>query len=216
MTRWREIVAAGLVAVAIAGQPAQAADVTVARATVQSAMQEGIGTFASGRTYPLEERTRLLEGIVRHHTDPGLLSAAVLGRSWSRLEPDQQTVFSERLIAFMVSSYVGMLSEPADGVTFVVGEGQDLGNRVRIPAEVKRSGPGALPPSQVEWVVGFTPDGRPGIIDLTVDGISLIRAMHEDFTSVLRNSGGRIEPLLEALASKTTANEAANRAAPAP
>jgi len=202
-----------VVALTVAAQPVAAADVAAARATVQSALQEGIDSFGSGKSYPLEERSRLLEGIVRHNTDPGLLSAAVLGRSWAKLPPDQQNAFSERLVTFLVSSYVGMLSEPANGVVFTVGEGEDLGNRVRVPSEVRRTAAGA-PPSLVEWVVGFTPDGRPGIVDLTVDGISLIRAMHEDFTSVLRSSGGRIEPLMDALARKIEANDAANRAAP--
>lgn len=213
MTRWRYWVAAGLMmAIAAPAVPAAAADIAAARATVQSAMDEGISTFASGKTYPLEERTRRLEAIVRHHTDPGLLSAAVLGRSWAKLPPDQQAAFSERLITFVVSSYVGLLDEPAEGVTFTLGEGQDLGAKVRIPSEVGRSVPG-VPRSQVDWVVAFTPEGQPGIVDLTVDGISLIRAMHEDFTSVMRNSGGRIEPLMEALARKIAANDAANQAA---
>ncbi|CCG40647.1 MlaC/ttg2D family ABC transporter substrate-binding protein [Magnetospirillum molischianum] len=200
-----------LVIMAVGAGSAKAADVVAAQTLVQSALEEGVGTFASGRTYPLDERSRLLEALLRHHTEPSLLSAAVLGRFWGKLAPEEQAAFSERLLQFLVSSYVGMLTEAESGITFRVGEGEDLGNRVRVPAEVTRSVPGALP-SPVGWEVAFTPDGRPGIVDLTADGVSLIRAMREDFGSVLRASGGKIEPLMEALQRKIDANNKANAA----
>jgi len=198
-----------LAMLAVGAGSAQAADVAAAQALVQSALEEGVGTFASGRTYPLEERTRLLDALLRRHTEPSLLSAAVLGRFWGKLTPEEQSAFSERLLQFLVSSYVGMLTEAESGITFQVGAGEDLGNRVRVPAEVTRSLPGAVP-SPVGWEVAFTPDGRPGIVDLTADGVSLIRAMREDFGSVLRASGGKIEPLMEALQRKIDANNLAN------
>jgi ABC-type transporter MlaC component len=190
---------------------ARAADVAAAQALVQSALSDGVGTFASGQTYPLEERTRLLDSILRRHADPALLSAAVLGRAWTRITPEEQAAFSERLIQFLVSSYVGMLTEADSGVTFRVGDGVDLGARVRVPSEVVRTLPGALP-TPVEWEVAFTPDGRPGVVDLVADGVSLIRAMREDFGSVVRASGGRIEPLMDALARKIEDNNKANAA----
>ncbi|EPY02115.1 phospholipid-binding protein MlaC [Magnetospirillum fulvum] len=194
---------------AVGAGSARAADVAAAQALVQSALNEGVGTFASGRTYPLEERTRLLDGLLRRHTEPSLLSAAVLGRFWGKLTPEEQSAFSERLLQFLVSSYVGMLTDAESGITFQVGAGEDLGNRVRIPAEVTRSLPGSVP-TPVGWEVAFTPDGRPGIVDLSADGVSLIRAMREDFGSVLRASGGKIEPLMEALQRKIDANNIAN------
>jgi len=200
-----------LAMMAVGAGSAQAADVVAAQALVESALNEGVGTFASGRTYPLEERTRLLDGLLRRHTEPSLLSAAVLGRFWGKLAPEEQAAFSERLLQFLVSSYVGMLTEAESGITFRVGAGEDLGNRVRVPAEVTRSIPGAVP-SPVGWEVAFTPDGRPGIVDLTADGVSLIRAMREDFGSVLRSSGGKIEPLMDALQRKIDANNKANLA----
>lgn len=200
-----------LAMLAVGAGSARAADVAAAQALVESALNEGVGTFASGRTYPLEERTRLLDALLRHHTEPSLLSAAVLGRFWGKLTPEEQTAFSERLLQFLVSSYVGMLTEAESGITFRVGAGEDLGNRVRIFSEVTRSIPGAVP-SPVGWEVAFTPDGRPGIVDLTADGVSLIRAMREDFGSVLRASGGKIEPLMEALQRKIEANNQANLA----
>ncbi|MFD2235374.1 hypothetical protein [Phaeospirillum tilakii] len=51
------------------------------------------------------------------------------------------------------------------------------------------------------------PDGHPGIVDIAVDGVSVTRAMREDFTSVLRSSGGVIQALLDALVHKAEANE---------
>lgn len=205
MTAWR-MLAALAVAVTVGGHAALAADIAAARATVQSALEEGIGTFASGKTYPFQERRERLEGLIRSHTDPELLSAAVLGRTWIKLPAEQQSAFATRLVGFLVTTYAGMLNEPADNISFAVGEPEDLGSRVRVPSEIHHGG-AAEAPTRVDWTVAFAPDGHPGIVDIAVDGVSVTRAMREDFTSVLRSSGGMIQGLLDALVHKAEANE---------
>jgi len=183
---------------------ARAADPARARAVVESALHDGIESFA-GPTLPLEDRRVRLDSMLRRHSDPTLLSARILGRYWARFEPAEQATFSDLLIRFMVASYAGLLVDVPTGVTYVIDEPTDLGDRIRVPTTVSLPGPGAVP-QPVDWEVAEV-DGRAVIVDLTVEGVSLLKAMHEDFVSVLRASGGKAEPLFEAMRRKIAINE---------
>jgi ABC-type transporter MlaC component len=190
---------------------ARAGDTALARSTVEAALKDGLGSFA-GTTLPIEERRLRLDRLLRTYSAPPLLSARVLGRYWAKTQPQDQTAFADLLIRFMVSSYAGLLVDVPTGITFTLGEPTDLGTRVRVPCTVTMPGPGGES-SPVEWEVTTPEGGGAAIVDLTVEGVSLLRAMHEDFASVLRGSGGQIDPLLQALRAKIATNE---QAAPAP
>lgn len=187
---------------------ARAADVELGRKTVQGAVDEGIARFV-GTIHPLPERTRLLDDLLRRYVDPAMLSASVLGRHWGKITPAEQSAFSQLFVRYLVTSYVGTLRRAEPGTSVKVTDAVDMGAKVKVlSSAMLPSQPGE--PIPVEWEVATTPDGRPVIMDLTAQGVSLIRAMKDDFASVLRASGGRIEPLMEALQRKIDANEAEN------
>ncbi|ARJ64596.1 hypothetical protein WV31_02340 [Magnetospirillum sp. ME-1] len=189
---------------------AHAADVEQGRRVVQSAVDEGISTFV-GKTHPLPERTRLLDNLLRRYVDPPMLSASILGRYWGKITPAEQNAFSELFVRYLVSSYVSILGRAEPGTTVKVAQAMDLGTRVRVLSSASLpSQPGE--PIPVEWEVATTAEGKPAIMDLTAQGVSLIRAMKDDFASVLRSSGGKIEPLMEALQRKIEANDKVNAA----
>lgn len=192
-------------------ESARAGDPARARSTVEAALKDGLGSFA-GATLPIEERRARLDRLLRTYSTPPLLSARVLGRYWAKTQPQDQTVFADLLIRFMVSSYAELLVDVPTGITFTLGEPVDQGAWVRVPCTVTLPGPGGES-SPVEWEVATPEGGGAAIVDLTVEGVSLLRAMHEDFASVLRNSGGQIDPLIQALRAKIASDE---QAAPGP
>ncbi|KIL99141.1 ABC-type transport system involved in resistance to organic solvents auxiliary component [Paramagnetospirillum magnetotacticum MS-1] len=187
---------------------AGAADVEQGRKTVQSAVNEGISTFV-GKTHPLPERTRLLDDLLRRYVDPSMLSASILGRYWGKISESEQKAFSQLFVHYLVTSYVGILGRAEPGTLVKVTGGVDQGSTVKVQSS-------ALLPSQpgdpipVEWIVATTAEGKPVIMDLSAQGVSLIRAMKDDFASVLRGSGGKIEPLMDALKRKIESNEKEN------
>lgn len=205
----RHVLSAVLVAlVVMLPNLARAADVAQARSAVQSAVNEGISTFVGARL-PLPERSAKLEALLRRHVDPPMLSASILGRYWGRITPEEQKAFSELFVRYLVTSYVGVLGRAEAGTTLKVTDGIDQGGRVKVlSVAALPSQPGV--PIPVEWDVATAADGRPVIMDLTAQGVSLIRAMKDDFASVLRSSGGKIGPLMDALKRKIDANEAEN------
>ena len=195
---------------AMGSLPGSAAETDQARVTIQAAVNEGLGTFTD-RSYSLEDRTRLLDGLLRRYSDPTLLSANILGRYWGKISPTEQREFSETFMHYLVSSFVGLLKNLESGVTVRVGDAFEVGSRIRVTSVVTfPSEPGVAIP--VDWELATAPDGRQVVVDVTAEGISIIRAMREDFASVLRSSGGKIEPLMDALSRKIAENNKTNMA----
>lgn len=179
-----------------------------ARATVQTAVGEGLDRFV-GKSYSLAERTRLLDDLLRRYTDPPTLSSGILGRYWGKITPAEQAAFTDTFMRYLVSSYVGLLKNLQTGVRVQVGDAVDLGARMRVSSIAHMpSDPAVGVP--VDWDVAATPDGRLVIMDVSAEGVSIIRAMREDFASILRSSGGKIAPLMEALQRKIDANDREN------
>ena len=206
----RKIVSMVLVVLGLAlmSRPGQAAEADTARATVQAAVDEGLATFV-GKKILFAERTRLLDSLLRRYVDPPMLSASILGRYWGKITPAEQSAFSDLFIRYLVTSYAGMLGRAEDGVRMQLGQAQSAGSRVKVQSEAFLPSEPATP-IPVEWDVATNADGKAVIMDLTAQGISLIRAMRDDFASVLRSSGGKIEPLMDALQRKIDENEKVN------
>lgn len=211
MTALRSLIFIMTVAAAMIVAPplSRAAETEKARSTIQAAVDEGLTTFAS-QSHPLDERARLLDRLLRRYSDPTLLAASILGRHWGKISAAEQAAFSETFLRYLVSSYVGLLKNLQPGTAVKVGDTQEAGTRLKVASVVSLpSQPGA--PIPVEWELVETADGRVVVMDVTAEGISIIRAMREDFASVLRGSGGKIEPLMEALRRKIAENDQTNR-----
>jgi phospholipid transport system substrate-binding protein len=164
-----------------------------------------------GTRLPLPERTRRLDDLLHRYVDPPMLSASILGRYWARITPAEQKAFAELFVRYLVTSYVGFLGQAEAGTSLKVTGAVDLGTTVRVlSTAILPSHPGE--PIPVEWIVATNGAGKPVIMDLTAEGVSLIRAMRDDFASVLRSSGGKIEPLMQGLRRKIDANEKDNAA----
>ena len=200
-----------LMVMVLAPHPLRAAptELDLAQATVQAAVDEGLERFA-GKSHSLAERTRLLDGLLRRYSDPSLLSASILGRYWGKITPAEQSAFTDTFMRYLVSSYVGLLKNLQPGVRLQVGSAMDLGTRIRVASIAHMpSDPAVGVP--VDWDVVTAPDGRRVVMDVSAEGVSIIRAMREDFASILRGSGGKIAPLMEALQRKIDANDRDNQ-----
>jgi ABC-type transporter MlaC component len=55
-----------------------------------------------------------------------------------------------------------------------------------------------LQPTSIDWRVRQK-NGNIGVLDVVVEGVSLCVLQRDDYTAVIRNSGGQIDGLLEAM-----------------
>lgn len=209
MMAFRSLISAMAVLLLLAGpSPVLAADTQASRTMVQTAIDDGLARFA-GKALSLADRTSQLDGLLRRYTDPTMLSASILGRYWGKITPAEQRDFSETFMRYLVSSYAGMLRTLQSGVRVEMGDAVDLGERVRVSTVVRMPSDPAVP-VPVDWDVASTPGGGLAIMDVSAEGVSIIRAMREDFASVLRRSGGKLDPLMDALRGKIAANDQDN------
>lgn len=135
-------------------------------------------------------RELLIEGF-----DVPLIARFVLGVHWRRASPAQRTEYAGLFEKFLVQSYAARLGQYG-GESLKVKDARAGGEKDTIVStEILQRG---RPPVKVDWRV------RSGgatykIVDVIVEGISMVITQRDEFSSVIRRSGGNVEGLLAKL-----------------
>ena len=150
-------------------------------------------------------RDRLAEAI-KARTNVDVLSRLALGKYWRRLTSAQQAEY-QRLFSIVtlttladrLDGYVGELSGPLNDHFWVAGSMRAGKRDVLVRSKVISV---AGIPLSVDWRLRKF-DDVPVIIDLVIEGVSLLVSQRAEFTSVIEKSG--IEGLIEALQQRVPA-----------
>ena len=146
-----------------------------------------------------------LLAVLEEGTDLGLLGRLVLGRYWREAKPRQRTTYLRLFRRYMVQTFVQRLrqyvgNDPGQsGPAFEVVSSQPVGNRdILVKSRVLSS---SSQPLRVDWRLRERPGG-PVVIDLIIEGISLLVTQRSEFAAVLERSG--VEGLLSELNTRVT------------
>ena len=149
--------------------------------------------------------TKVLRARFRDLYDEGFdakaISRFVLGRYWKKTTKDERTEFMALFNKFVIQTYSAKFRHYS-GETFEVTGTQPEGNNVFIVAS-RVLQPSGDPPITLSWRVSKT-NGSYRIYDITVEGVSMAITQRSEFSSVIRNGGGKIAALIDALRDKTT------------
>lgn len=152
-----------------------------------------------------EEKSATLKRLIGKYGDVRTSAQDVLGRYWSRVTPEQQEKFTALLLDYAIGSWVDEFGDmPAEQrIDFVAVEPQANGRTLfrSVAVNAQQSTP-------VDWILAEGGDGRLAIVDVAVEGVSIIKAMGSDFTAIIRANGGKIDPLFEAMEGKIAAYQA--------
>ena len=118
----------------------------------------------------------------------------VLGRYWRAATPAQRSDFLRLFREFILETYAGRLGTYAGETSKVIKE-LPLDEKDTLVSTEIRSPDG--PPIRVDYRVRARPAGLK-IIDVFVEGVSLITTQRAEFASVINRTGG-VEGLLELL-----------------
>ena len=132
--------------------------------------------------------------------DLDTISRLVLGRFWREATDAQKQEFRSLFETYVVKSYVVRLGH-YDGETFKVGaarSGED--GDAMVQSEIDRPNG---PPIKVEWRTRKEAGGY-RIVDVAVDGVSMMQTQREEFATVIQNGGGKVDALLARLRQQTT------------
>ena len=144
------------------------------------------------------EREDAFRGLLSEGFDLRLISRYALGRYWRRATKEQRAEYAKLFEDFIVETYVARLSEYSGETLKVVGSRPDDQDTI-VHSEIVRDG---RPPIRVDWRVR-NGDEQLKIIDVVVEGVSMLLTQRDEFASVIQRSGGNVEGLLERLREKS-------------
>jgi phospholipid transport system substrate-binding protein len=156
---------------------------------VQETSAQMIEALRSNREALRQDPSRLyglVNQIILPNFDFNLISRWVLGRAWQQATPDQRRQFAQEFQTLLVRTYSNALLEYVDEDFQVLPpRGAVSGNEAMIRTEVRlRAGQ----PIQINYSMHLR-DGAWKIIDVTVEGISLVTNYRSTFASQIRSSG---------------------------
>ncbi len=177
-----------------------------AHATVQAGSasqfihQLGSQAIATLRTpgITLEEREARFRGILRQGFDVPFIGRFVLGRYWKQTPPEVREDYLNLFSEYVLQIYSSRLGGYAGETLTVLGERPAGTKDVVVSTRIVRP---SGPPITAEWRVRVT-DDHLRIIDVSVEGVSMLVTQRSEFASVIQRNG--VEGLIEVLRARTT------------
>ena len=141
-----------------------------------------------------EQREAEVQSLLRENLAINQMAQFVLGSAWRKASEDERQAYLELFSQFVVITNAKRLGGYS-GQTFEIGDSTPVGKQDQlVTSKILQDG---NPEIQVGWRVRDTGGGALKIIDVVVEGVSMLRTEREQFTSVLRNSG--LEGVMTAL-----------------
>jgi len=186
--------------VLLAHRPAAAVETEEARLLVRSAVNDTLVAFA-GKVQTPDEAQMAIKTILGRYSDMETVSQRLLGRYWNRSAAEPRLEFSTLLERFFITAFGNMVRDISADERIEVRNAEVQGDHVVVHSTSLSPGE---EPLAVDWVVVDTAAGKPVIVDLSVDGVTVVTTMQADFTAVIRSASGRLEALFEPLRRKVS------------
>ena len=148
------------------------------------------------------ERDAAFREILDEGFDLPLIGRYALGRYWRRATSVQRREYVKLFEDFIVMTYVARLGEYSGETLRVVSSRPDNQDTI-VTSEILLEG---RPSVRVDWRVrNSDSDGSASkIIDVIVEGISMLLTQRDEFGAVIQRSGGNVEGLLLRLREKSS------------
>ncbi len=148
-----------------------------------------------------DERIGAFRSLLNEGFDLPLIGRYALGRYWRRATPDQKSEYAQLFEDFIVRTYAARLGQYSGETLKVVSSRADNKDMI-VTSEIVRDDQPAI---RVDWRVRES-DSGPKIVDVVVEGVSMLLTQRDEFASVIQRSGGNVEGLLTRLRDSTTEN----------
>ncbi len=200
----RHLLALSATLAALAGTPLPAAVAPAeAETMIQSVADEVTALIRSGAS-PQEQAQRFRKIFESTAATPQI-ARFVMGRSWREMSPAQQDAFRDAFLDYVARVYVGILGDYR-GQTLTVTGSRDFGDKgILVYSVAKAEGTKDTP---VEWLVSDRAGDGAKLVDLTVEGVSMLQSQRQEFAAMLEKRNGDVDQLIADLRSgKATGKE---------
>jgi phospholipid transport system substrate-binding protein len=179
----------------------------VVRGTVDGVLERLVAEKEQLDAHP-ERIFDLIQELVIPHFDFSSMSKWVLGKTnWRQASPQQRDVFVDQFRTLLVRTYAKALLEYSEEeVQYNESTKNPNSNLVTVKTEVQQPGEGASIPINYRMHIS---GGEWKVVDVAVDGISLVRSYRGSFASEIKANGlesliGKLTEKNEKLASSIT------------
>ena len=131
--------------------------------------------------------------LVMSSIDMNLISKFVLSKYWKLATDDQKKAYQVAFKQYFISSYANKLDQYS-GEKVVIVSSNAAKKFVIVKSNIVRDGTDTLK-IELDWRL-LTRDSQTKIIDLSIEGISLIIAQREEFQSFLANNDNSLDALI--------------------
>ncbi len=155
-------------------------------------------SILSNDTISDPERTSSFTELVMSSIDLNLISKFVLSKAWKNASDEQKENYLIAFKDYFVSSYANKLDQYTGEKVDVIGS-QEAGKYVIVESNIVREGTDTLK-INLKWRL-LNKNNQIKIIDLNIEGISLVIAQREEFQSFLANNDYDLDKLIEKIVS---------------
>ena len=141
------------------------------------------------------EKVHALRRLCAVSVEVDAIKRFVLGKYWRRANAEEKAEYRVLFEDYIIATYAGRINDYG-GETLKLGTARlERPGLALVSSQVMRL---EGPPVAVDWRLHHSKDGW-RIIDIVIQGISLAITQRAEFSSVIRDSGGRVEGLLAKL-----------------
>lgn len=192
--------------VALASLPAGAATIEDgAQKFVQALASKAVGMLTAP-DIPRAERIKRFRELFNENFAVETIGRWILGRYWRNATPAERAEYMSLFEDLMVVSYVDRFATYSNDRLQITKSIAQNNHSATVYSEIVQ--PHSTDRIRVAWRVG-SKEGLFKIVDVVVEGASMSSTMRSDFGSIVRQRGGDVAGLIEALREKTATLKAA-------
>lgn len=157
-----------------------------ARKFTENTANKAVKVLASNKSD--DAKVKSLEKLFVNAVDTGWIGRFVIGKYWRDLSKAQQKDYLSSYKKFLVKYYTANFQEYAEGTKFEVTKTKALKQKGQYIISMNINRPKDPQPVKVDYRVRQK-SGKSQIIDIVVEGISLLNTQRSEFASVIQRKG---------------------------
>jgi phospholipid transport system substrate-binding protein len=142
------------------------------------------------------ERVKHFKVLLNENFAVKTIARYVIGRYWKRATQSEKEEYLNLFQEMLAVNYINRFSEYAGENLNVIKSSVSSSKDAIVHSQIVRDG---TQPVSVDWQVRSKDNVTFKIIDIKVEGVSLGQTQKSEFSSVIRQNGGKVEGLLAVL-----------------
>ncbi len=180
----------------------QAADISKeARELIETLGSQAISTINDDKLADADRREKFTKLLVDGFDIPAI-ARFCLGRYWRSANDEQKAAYQTAFQQMIISVYATRFREYR-GVNFRVVTSRNEGEDHAIVTSSLQP-PTSSQPAKVEWRV-LKPQGKPKVVDVIVEGVSMSLTQQQDFAAAMQSNGGDLDRFIAELKRRAAA-----------